>query len=105
MPLESEGTKMKKNDMGKLNTGAIIKSAMAEKGYTYAALAEKCGYATAAGVSERIRSDRIGVDVLYKLMTAMDCEIVVRSTTFTVKEMNGKKEKVYSEWKVDLADE
>ena len=93
---------MNKMEMLKLNSGEILKEIMAEKGYTREKLANELGYSRPSGVTERIRSNRIGLDVFYRMVTAMGCEIVVKSKTFTTKETeDGKKVKVYSEWKIE----
>lgn len=62
------------------------------RGYTYARLAEKLGYKTASGVSERLRGTKdLRVDTMVKFLEQMDCELIIRSTT---------KDKM--EWKVEV---
>ncbi len=60
---------------------------MQERGYTYQALADKLGYRSASGVGERLRNkNAMRVDVMFKMLEAMDCELVVRSKTAPNKE-------------------
>ena len=56
----------------------IVKDIMAKRGFTNKALADALGYATPSGVSERLRGN-MRVDVLLKMLDAMNCELVVKS--------------------------
>ncbi len=57
----------------------ILKEIKSAKGYTNASLAEKCGYATASGISTKLEgADTIRIDTLIKILDAMDCELVIR---------------------------
>ncbi len=57
-----------------------LKEIMKQRGFTNASLAEKCGYSTASGVSTKLsRSKGMRVDTLIKFLSAMDCELVIRS--------------------------
>lgn len=57
----------------------IIREIMQKKGYTNESLAQKCGYSTPSGVSNIIcRDGGMRVDNLFKLLDAMDCEIIIR---------------------------
>jgi len=50
------------------------------RGMSTPVLAKKLGYATASGVSERLRgSQDMRADTLAKFLDAMDCEIVIKS--------------------------
>lgn len=72
----------------------ILSTIMKEDGFTLATLSEKLGYKTTSGVSERLRvKNAMRVDVFFKFLEAMDCEVVVRS-----------KKKGHKEYKVDFPD-
>lgn len=65
----------------------VIIERMDDRGFTNQALADKLGYAFASGVSQRLRNKSgMRVDVLVKMLEALDCELVVRSTTLPKKE-------------------
>lgn len=65
----------------------IIATRMKERGFTNQSLAEKLGHKYASNVSERLRNKNgMRVDVLVKMLEALDCELVVRSTTLPKKE-------------------
>lgn len=58
----------------------IIRTIMLLRGFTNATLAEKLGYTTPSGVSNVIcREGGMSIDKLVSLMSAMDCEVVIRS--------------------------
>lgn len=58
----------------------VIAHVMKERGFSAAVLAEKLGYATPSGVTERLRGKQdIRTDNLAKFLEAMDCELIVRS--------------------------
>jgi transcriptional regulator with XRE-family HTH domain len=60
----------------------VMREVMKAKGYTHALLAEKLGYTTQSGVTNKLhRKGSIQVDTLLKFMEAMDCEVVIRSKT------------------------
>ena len=60
----------------------IIRIIMISKELSNQTLAEKCGYATASGVSNVINRDNgMRVESLLKMLEVMDCELVVRSKT------------------------
>lgn len=68
-------------------TRDIIAERMQERGFTHQALADKLGYKHSSGVTERLRNKNgMRVDVLVKMLEALDCELVVRSTTLPKKE-------------------
>ena len=57
-----------------------VSKIMKYRGLSAAALADKVGYNTPSGVTERLRAKQdMRVDTLAKLLSAMDCEIIVRS--------------------------
>ena len=56
----------------------VIRSIMDSRGFSNSTLAEKMGYKTPTGISERLRGN-MRVDVLLKMLDSMDCELVVRS--------------------------
>ena len=63
-----------------MNSKNIVKEIMKQRGHTNASLANKLGFATSSGVSERLRgTTEMRVDTLINLLTAMDCELVIRS--------------------------
>ena len=68
-----------------------IKEIITKKGYTQKSLATKLGYGHTSGVSEKLRrKGGMRIDTLVKFLTAMDCEIVIRSKTNR------------DEWKIDV---
>ena len=56
----------------------VIREVMKLRGFSNKTLAESIGYKTASGVSERLRGN-MRVDVLVKMLDAMNCELVVKS--------------------------
>ena len=56
----------------------VIREIMKLRGFSNKTLAESIGYKTASGVSERLRGN-MRVDVLVKMLDAMNCELVVKS--------------------------
>ena len=81
-----------------MNAPDTIKEVMKYKGYSAKTLAERIGYASASGVTERLRAPRISLEVFCELMDAMGCEVIVRDTA--MRDVNGKMKK--QEWKVVL---
>lgn len=71
----------------------IVHDIMKQRGFTLERLANKLGYKTTSGVSERLRTGKrdMQIDVFLKMLEAMDCELIVRSTL-----------KDKSEWEVTL---
>lgn len=58
----------------------VVRSAMDLRGMSLAVLAEKLGYATPSGVSQRLYCKQdMRVDTLAKFLKALDCKIVVKS--------------------------
>lgn len=68
-------------------TRDILLERMKERGFTNRSLADKLGYKYASSISERLRNKKeMRVDNLVQMLEAMDCELVVRSTTLPKKE-------------------
>lgn len=69
----------------------IVKEIMKQRGYSYAAVAEKLGKSTPSAISNPLSREKgMRVDVLMEMLEAMDCELVIRS-----------KLKDKSEWKAE----
>lgn len=63
-----------------MNSKKIVREVMKQRGHTYESLADKLGFSKPSGVSERLRgTTEMRVDTLIKLLSGMDCELVVRS--------------------------
>lgn len=64
-----------------MNSKQALSEIMKLRGHTNSSLASKMGYAHPSGISERLRGKQdMRVDVLVKLLKAMDCELIIRST-------------------------
>ena len=64
----------------KMNSKKIVREIMKTRGYTFDGLAKKMGYEGANRVSERLRgTTEMRVDTLLKLISEMDCKLVIRS--------------------------
>ena len=75
-----------------MNSKQAVAEVMKERGYNNTSLAAKLGYAHPSGISERLRGKQdMRVDVLVKLLEALDCQLVIRS------KLNDKKEWLVSE--------
>ena len=57
----------------------IVKTLLKSKKMTHALLADKLGMATPSGVSNRLQGKSMTVEVLVKMLDAMDCELVIRN--------------------------
>lgn len=69
-----------------MNTSKLIKTIMAEKGYSNATLAKKLNCATPSFISEKLRRENgMRTDWFIKILNAMDCEIVIKDTIGTKK--------------------
>ena len=78
-----------------MNSKQIVREVMKLRGHTYESLASKLGFTKPSGVSERLRgSAEMRVDTLVKMLSEMDCELVIRSN------LQDK-----SEWVVSLGEE
>ena len=61
-----------------MNEIEIVKTMMKTKKASGAVLAEKMGFKTASAVTNRLQSKTMTVEVLIKLLDALDCELVIR---------------------------
>lgn len=69
-----------------MNASELIKTVMAEKGYSNAKLAKKLGYSAPSFVSEKLRRENgMRTDWFAKILNAMDCEIIIKDTIGTKK--------------------
>lgn len=69
----------------------IIKDVMAKRGYTQKFLAEKLGFSTTSGVSEKLRrKEGMRINTFVRFLNAMECDVVVKSRTSN------------DEWKIDI---
>lgn len=67
-----------------MNSKQIVSAVMNMRGWSQKKLAEKLGYATVTGVSNRLNGKNVkdlNVNTLVKFLSLMECEVVVRSTT------------------------
>lgn len=67
-----------------MNSKQVITEVMNMRGWTQKKLAEKLGYATVTGVANRLNSKNtkeLNVETLVQFLSAMECEVIVRSTT------------------------
>ena len=63
-------------------TKDILKQIIKERGLSYQTLADKLGYKTKSGLSERIYAgNKITVANLIKILNALDCDLVIQSKT------------------------
>lgn len=62
-----------------MNEIKILKALMKAKGMSGATLAEKLGFNTASAVTNRLQSKTMTVEVLIRLLDAMDCELVIKN--------------------------
>ena len=62
-----------------MNEIEIVKELMKSKKASGAVLAKKMGFNTASAVTNRLQSKTMTVEVLIKLLNAMDCELVIRN--------------------------
>ena len=86
-----------------MNEKEILREAMKIKGYNQTLIAEKAGLKRQSNVAEMLRSKNLRVDNLVRLLTAMDCELVIRSKTGVMNPDNP--EKMYKpEWVVELSE-
>jgi len=63
-----------------MNEIEIVKALMGAKGMSSKTLAEKLGYNTPSAVSNRLQGKTITVEMLVKLLSAMDCELIIKNT-------------------------
>lgn len=75
-----------------MNSKKIVREIMKLRGHTFESLAKKMGFEKPNRVSERLRgATEMRVDTLVKMLSEMDCKLVIRS------ELQDK-----SEWVVNL---
>lgn len=84
-----------------MNEIEIVKALMKSKGYSGKLLAEKLGYNTPSAVTNRLMSKTMTVEMLIKLLDAMDCELVIKDKTgekrsFVVDNENRQEVKAYN---------
>lgn len=84
-----------------MNEIEIVKALMKAKGMSGAVLAKKMGFNTASAVTNRLQSKTMTVEVLVRLLEAMDCELIIKNTVgdkevFTVDNENRNEPKIYS---------
>ena len=82
-----------------MNAPDTIKAVMAYKGYSPKTLSERMGYSHASGITERLRAQRISLEVFCQIMDAMGCEVIIRDTAANEGEGKQKKKK---EWHIEL---
>lgn len=83
-----------------MNEIEIVKAMMKTKGASGAVLAEKLGYNTASAVTNRLQSKTMTVEKLVELLSALDCELVIKhkmgdKEAFVVDNENRKDAKYY----------
>ena len=77
-----------------MKVGEIVRGILKDRNVSYAAVAQKLGYKHPSAVSNRLDDKRsLQVDNLINILQALDCELVIRSTT-----------KDKTEWVIDLSD-
>lgn len=72
-----------------MNSKAIVREIMTLRNHSYATLAKKLGYVNStngkpltSGISERLRgTQEMRVDTLVSFLEALDCELIIKSTT------------------------
>jgi len=62
-----------------MNEIEIVKTLAKNKKMSHAVLAEKMGMATPTGVSNRLQGRSMTVEVLVKMLEAMDCELIIKN--------------------------
>lgn len=62
-----------------MNEIEIVKALMKAKGMSGATLADKLGFNTASAVTNRLQSKTMTVEVLIRLLDAMDCELIIKN--------------------------
>lgn len=88
-----------------MNEIEIVKALMKEKGMSGKTLAEKLGYNTPSAVTNRLQSKTMTVEMLVKLLDAMDCELIIKNKvgnkeSFEVNNENRSEAKVYKKKEV-----
>ena len=63
-----------------MRVGEIVKTIFKERSKSYMTVAEDLGYKHASAISNRLDDTRpITTDILLKILTELDCELVIRS--------------------------
>jgi transcriptional regulator with XRE-family HTH domain len=62
-----------------MNEIKIIRELLTAKGMSAKTLAEKMGYNTPSGVSNRLQSKTMTVEKLIEMLDAMDCELIIKN--------------------------
>lgn len=62
-----------------MNEIEIVKALMKAKGHSGKTLAEKMGYNTPSGVTNRLQSKTMTVEKLIEMLDAMDCELIIKN--------------------------
>lgn len=84
-----------------MNEIEIVKALMRAKGMSGKTLAEKMGYNTPSGVTNRLQSKTMTVEKLIEMLDAMDCELIIKNKVgdkevFVVDNNNRNEVKNYS---------
>lgn len=87
-----------------MNEIKIVKELMSIKGVSGAVLADKLGYNTPSAVTNRLQSKTMTVEKLVELLSAMDCELVIRNKvggkeTYVVDNEDRNEVKIYKKKK------
>lgn len=83
-----------------MNEIQIVKALMKTKGVSGAVLADKLGFNTPSAVTNRLQSKTMTVEVLIKLLEAMDCELIIKNKVgdkevFVVDNEDRREPKIY----------
>lgn len=62
-----------------MNEILVVKELMKTKKMSGAVLAEKLGFNTPSAVTNRLQSKTMTVEVLIRLLDAMDCELIIKN--------------------------
>lgn len=62
-----------------MNEIEIVKKLSQDKKMSYAIIAEKVGFSTPSGVSNRLSGRSMTVEVLIQILEAMDCELIIKN--------------------------
>lgn len=87
-----------------MNEIQVVKQLMKAKGMSGAVLADKMGFNTASAVTNRLQSKTMTVEVLIRLLDAMDCELIIKNKvgdkeTFVLDNEDRNEAKVYKKKK------
>lgn len=87
-----------------MNEIQVVKELMRAKGMSGAVLADKMGFNTASAVTNRLQSKTMTVEVLIRLLDAMDCELIIKNKvgdkeTFVLDNEDRNEAKVYKKKK------